>query len=142
MNDTINRFLAILCYPYASLDFFQEDYFAEIINSEHMGKGIEEIKDRLKDKLLQYMQRNYSIYSYDEIYLYLDKCYLYELQINKNIGIESLYYDHLIKIVNALISQRDGKVVFKYWESSQSEKFFGGFGAKNKIFLFYSMNMH
>ena len=35
MNDTINRYLAILCYPFASLDFFLEDYFEEIIQNKN-----------------------------------------------------------------------------------------------------------
>ena len=30
MNDTISRYLSILCYPFASLDFFFEDYLEEI----------------------------------------------------------------------------------------------------------------
>lgn len=41
-----------------------------------------------------------------------------------------------------MISQRDGKIVFKYWKNSQDEDFLGGFGDSNKIFLFHSMNMH
>lgn len=41
-----------------------------------------------------------------------------------------------------MISQRDGKIVFKYWENRHDESFLGGFGDSNKIFLFHSMNMH
>ncbi|GFI43338.1 hypothetical protein IMSAGC018_01007 [Lachnospiraceae bacterium] len=35
MNDTINRYMAILCYPFASLDFFRKDYFKEILELKH-----------------------------------------------------------------------------------------------------------
>lgn len=136
MNDTINRYLAILCYPFASLDFFLEDYFEEILFGE---EGAEE---RLRAEIIQYVQKNCSIYSYDEIYMYLEKCYLYDLKTKKYQHISQLYLGCLDKIVQSLISQRDGKIVFKYWKNNQEEDFLGGFGDSNKIFLFHSMNMH
>ena len=136
MNDTINRYLAILCYPFASLDFFLEDYFEEILSGE---EGAEE---KLRAEIIRYVQKNCSIYSYDEIYMYLEKCYLYDLKTKKYQQISQLYLGCLDKIVQSLISQRDGKIVFKYWKNHQEEDFLGGFGDSNKIFLFHSMNMH
>lgn len=139
MNDTINRYLAILCYPFASLDFFLEDYFEEIIEA-NIRNGNAEV--RLREAMVQHIQENYSVYSYDEVYMYLEKCYLHDLRSKRYRKASLMYLDCLYKIACSMISQRDGKIVFKYWKNRQDESFLGGFGDSNKIFLFHSMNMH
>ena len=135
MNDTINRYLSILCYPFASLDFFLEDYFEEIIQGE-------DVEEKLQEATTQHIQKSCNVYSYDEVYMYLEKCYLHDLRMKKWLIASQLYLDCMCKIANSLISQRDGKVVFKYWKNSWDEDLLGGFGDNNKIFLFHSMNMH
>ena len=139
MNDTINRYLAILCYPFASLDFFLEDYFKEIIEGNI---GNENAEARLQESTIEHIQENCSVYSYDEVYMYLEKCYLYDLRSKRYQKASLMYLDCLYKIARSMISQRDGKIVFKYWKNRQDESFLGGFGDSNKIFLFHSMNMH
>ncbi len=139
MNDTINRYLAILCYPFASLDFFLEDYFEEIIEGNI---GNENAEARLQEAMIQYIQENCNVYSYDEVYMYLEKCYLHDLRSKRYRKASLMYLDCLYKIARSMISQRDGKIVFKYWKNRQDESFLGGFGESNKIFLFHSMNMH
>ena len=78
INDSINRFLGVLCYPFASMDMFRQelirDYIETVKVCEH--KAAKQILDRLRSRLIVYIQQNYNIYSYDEIYLYLEKCYL------------------------------------------------------------------
>lgn len=135
MNDTINRYLSILCYPFASLDFFLEDYFEEIIRGE-------DVEEKLQEATIRHIQKSSNVYSYDEVYMYLDKCYLHELRMKRWRIASQLYLDCMYKIVHSLISQRDGKIAFKYWKNNQDEDFLGGFGDPNKIFLFHSMNMH
>lgn len=143
MNDTINRYLAILCYPFASLDFFLEDYFEEIIQEERNQKGKKgKARKKLREAMIRHIQENGNVYSYDEIYMYLEKCYLYDLTTDRYRKASLMYIDCLCKIARSMISQRDGKIVFKYWKNRQDENFLGGFGDSNKIFLFHSMNMH
>lgn len=139
MNDTINRYLAILCYPFASLDFFLEDYFEEIIEGNI---GNENAEAKLQESTIEHIQENCNVYSYDEVYMYLEKCYLYDLRSKRYQKASLMYLDCLYKIARSMISQRDGKIVFKYWKNRQDEGFLGGFGDSNKIFLFHSMNMH
>ena len=139
MNDTINRYLAILCYPFASLDFFLEDYFEEIIQEKN---GDEDVKKRLQESMIRHIQENCNVYSYDEVYMYMEKCYLYDLKTKRYRKASLLYIDCLCKIARSMISQRDGRIIFKYWKNRQEESFLGGFGDSNKIFLFHSMNMH
>lgn len=74
--------------------------------------------------------------------MYIEKCYLYDLRTGDVHSALHLYLSCFYKIMNALISQRDEKIIFKYWKNSQDERFLGGFGDENKIFLFHSMNMH
>lgn len=141
MNDTINRYLAILCYPFASLDFFLRDYFEEIIRAE--GKGEKKrLEEKLKQDLIKNLQRDFYVYSYDEIYMYLEKFYLYPLRVKRDPKAYRLYGNCFYNMVGSMLSQRDGKMVFKYWKSGKDKEFLGGFGDVNKIFLFHSMNMH
>ena len=141
MNDTINRYLLILCYPFASMDFFLQDYFEEMARAE----GKEErkyLEEKLKQDLIRNIQRNGSVYSYDEIYLYLEKFYLYPFRANRYPEAYRLYGNCFYNMMRSMISQRDGQIVFKYWKSKRDREFLGGFGDINKIFLFHSMNMH
>ena len=142
MNDTINRYLAILCYPFASLDFFLEDYLENIIREERTENRCKRAKERLQEAMIEHMQESCSVYSYDEAYMYLEKCYLHDIRTKRYRKASSLYLDCLEKIVRSMISQRDGKIAFKYWENRSDEGFLGGFGDANKIFLFHGMNMH
>lgn len=140
MNDTINRYLAILCYPFASLDFFLEDYFEEIISEDKIGET--KTEEKLQEAMIRYIEEHCNVYSYDEVYMYLEKCYLHDLRIGRYRRASLMYLDCLHKIACSMISQRDGKIIFKYWKNSQDKSFLGGFGDSNKIFLFHSMNMH
>ncbi|AMJ39766.1 hypothetical protein [Anaerotignum propionicum] len=140
INNAINRFLGILCYPLISLKFQESNmldkYFNEIENRK-------KIKRTIQDELISYLQLRYPIYSYDEVFLYLEKCYLYK--IYENIQFQGSFGCCMSKVsdlAKALISQRDGKLVFKYWENENDSDFLGGFSGNNKILLFHSLNRH
>ena len=119
MNDTINRYLTILYYPFNSLDFFLEDYFAGIIQEQKAGSRFGKSEKRLQEAMIQYMQESCNVYSYDEAYMYLEKCYLHDIRRKHYQNAEALYLDCLDKMVRSMISQRDGKIAFKYWENRQ-----------------------
>lgn len=142
INDSINRFLGVLCYPFVSMDMFRQELIREYIESvkvcEH--KAAKQILDRLRSRLIVYIQQNYNIYSYDEIYLYLEKCYLYDAEGYRD---ELELYQHTVcRMARALISHRDGKIVFKYWKNEEDEKLFGGFAGSNKVTLFHNLSSH
>ncbi len=148
INDSINRFLGILCYPFASMEMFKEDQlqnYIEALDEECTKKTkAEKIKEQLKKDLVNYIRQNYTIYSYDEIYLYLDKCYLFDIK-NDDVKIENMldFYCRIMKdMATTLISHRDGKIVFKYWKNEKDEELFGGFAEHNKVALFHSLNCH
>jgi len=146
INDSINRFLGVLCYPFASLEFFQKDLIDEYIKVANKQtdnepiKSEKEIKQQLQNQLIEYIRQSYDIYSYDEIYLYLEKCYLYDTKAYQDAL--QLYWEVMKKMAETLISHRDGRIVFKYWENKEDEHLFGGFAGNNKVNLFHSLNCH
>lgn len=147
INDSINRFLGVLCYPFTSLETFQEDLINEYIGAVRANeeKNARRIQKRLKSELIAYIRKNYNIYSYDEIYLYLEKCYLYYNFYDDREQIKDalqLYQRIMRKMATALISHRDGRIVFKYWKNKNDEELFGGFANNNKVALFHSLNCH
>ncbi len=147
MNDSINRFLGVLCYPFTSMEAFREDLINEYIFAVKAGeiKKAEDTRKRLKSQLISYIRRNYNIYSYDEIYLYLEKCYLYYGYVDGEKGFDNalqLYQYIMEKMAAALISHRDGRIVFKYWRNKNDKELFGGFANHNKVTLFHSLNCH
>lgn len=144
INDSINRFLGVLCYPFTSRQVFQKDYMRDYImerNSREKNQDIlKTIRDNLRMELIEYIRRDYNIYSYDEIYLYLEKCYLYPAENHPN---EFEMYSWVMQtMASTLISHRDGKIVFKYWKNEHDEDIFGGFAGENKVKLFHSLNCH
>lgn len=142
INDSINRFLGVLCYPFVSLEIFQKDfiskYIAEIRNGDI--RQAKQSRNHLKAQLVEYICQNYNIYSYDEIYLYLEKCFLGSAEEFED-G-QHLYLHIMQKMASTLISHRDGRIVFKYWRNKGDEDLFGGFAGNNKVALFHSLNCH
>lgn len=148
INDSINRFLGVLCYPFLSLETFKEDLIGAFLKAAHKqqagfdgtAKESEDIRKRLKSQLIDYIRDNFTIYSYDEIYLYLEKCYLYDaLDYESPLA---MYVKVMKRMADALISHRDGRIVFKYWENKEDKDLFGGFAGNNKVTLFHSLNCH
>lgn len=146
INDSINRFLGVLCYPFTSMEMFREDLIDQYISNirEKDREGAKKIRKRLKGELINYIRQNYNIYSYDEIYLYLEKCYLYYDFDDAGYFENALQlYQHIMRMMaEALISHRDGRIVFKYWKNKNDEELFGGFANNNKVALFHSLNCH
>ncbi len=147
INDSINRFLGVLCYPFTSLEAFREDLIKEYIDAVRANdeKKARKIKKCLKSELIAYIRKNYNIYSYDEIYLYLEKCYLYYNFCDDRVQLKDvlqLYQRIMRKMATALISHRDGRIVFKYWKNKNDEELFGGFANNNKVALFHSLSCH
>ena len=143
INDSINRFLGVLCYPFTSMEAFREDFIKQYISSvgKKDEKTVGNIRNRLKSELIRYIRQSYNVYSYDEIYLYLEKCYLYGNGEKFDDAFE-LYQHIMKKMAAALISHRDGRIVFKYWKNKNDEELFGGFANNNKVTLFHSLNCH
>lgn len=141
LNDDINRYLGTISYPFTSIDFLFEDMLQQYYDIEYPA-----VKDKthIRESLINYMTSRYSIYSYDEIYLYLDKWYFYPEYDGKEKLIKKNSFDeiwkHLEDFSKCFISQRDGKIIYKYWKNDKDDEKLGGFSNGNKIYLFHSLN--
>ena len=106
LNDDINLNLAIFAFPFVNLDILF---------------GSVEIEDKavVREKLVKYLKNKYYLSSYDEAYLFLDKWYLYPRRDKKweggELRIFKMIWNHLKCFATSFISQRDGKIVYKYW---------------------------
>lgn len=147
INDSINRFLGVICYPFTSLDFFYEDKLRDYIafrNKRKLGINEDNAKEEagrkksIKDDVIQYVGRNSNIYSYDEISLYCEQCFFYQ-EAESN---HEFYVQLFENFASSFISQRNGKIVFKYWQNEKDKELLGGFGGNNKIYLFHSLMRH
>ncbi len=147
INDSINRFLGVLCYPFVSMEIFKDDLIDKYLITARKKdeENTRQIRRRLKSDLIGYIRQSYNLYSYDEIYLYLEKCYLYYDYVEDTEHYKDALqlYQHIMKkMAAALISHRDGRIVFKYWKNENDEELFGGFANNNKVALFHSLNCH
>ena len=61
LNDSINRFLGVLCYPLASMEMFWnddiEEYIQEVKKKEQKIKELINIKRTLQGKLITYIRK-------------------------------------------------------------------------------------
>ena len=141
LNDDINLNLAVFAFPFVNIDILFNDCF-----EKYYIKGSVEIEDKavIREKLVKYLKNKYYLSSYDEAYLFLDKWYLYPRMDNERKRIKQHIFDmiwkHLKCFETSFISQRDGKIVYKYWENEDDARVLGGFSKSNKIYLFHSMN--
>lgn len=140
MNDEINRYLGVLTFPFVDIHMLNND-----VLQKYLDKNSFDVEDKaiIRQELIKYMSSNYVISDYDELYLMLDKWYTYPTSDNNGEHIRTsyekiFYYLHLLS--KSLISQRDGKIVYKYWENEADEEILGGFSGSNKIYFFHSIN--
>lgn len=138
INDDINLFLGVFSYP-LNIDFLKRDLLQEYYRKESSARTVMD-KAALRQDLAEFM-RKYHYFSYDEIYLYLDKWYLHYSNENENSRDSfEVIWEHLSRFSKSFISQRDGKIVYKYWENENDRNFLGGFSENNKIYLFHALN--
>lgn len=151
ISSEINRYLGVFAYPLVSPDFIERDLLEEYLLSRSdstvdKNNCWKEIRATLRNKFAVYISNKYDMNTLDEIYLILDKWYLYPRHVvqngKTNVVLHSSYdliFEHLGKFSQSLISQRDGKIIYKYWENENDYEILGGFRGSNKIYLFHSM---
>ena len=147
MRDPINRLLGVMCYPFGGIEYYNKDYvelyYKDFFDdNEENQRKVEDSRKRAYDNILNGIQKYTTIHSYDEIKLLFDKYYLnkvYEIQAYQQNSAHKLYSQIISKLAKAFISQRDGKIVYKYWESEGDEILLGGFSDGDKILLFHGL---
>lgn len=138
INNSINRFLVVMCYPFVSTTLIEDDLLEQFCQSNNPSTQ-EELKKKITQNVIQYVQEHYNIYSYDEIKMLLEKFFFYEKHFD---SVFEYTYDILKQLSTSLLSQLDGKLVYKYWINECDNDLLGGFAEKNKLLLFHSFNRH
>lgn len=153
MNSDINRFLGSLLYPLCdpelvisdSLQSFF-DTITTLVPTPSKLEALQKKKALVRKKAVAYLEKHYSVDSYDQVYQYLDRWYLgrhawQNFLKDKPIDLTyRLIFDHLQALTRSMISKLDGRFIFKYWETEEDEKLLGGFSGYHKIHLFRSLN--
>lgn len=145
LSDHINRYWGVFLYPFSHLSFLEKDPLEEYYGAERREDfdGLIEARNDLRKGLVSYMSTHYHIASYDELYLLLEKWYLKpewktgELETRSSFHV---IFERLNALSKCLISQRDGRIIYKYWENETDTALLGGFSGDNKIELFHSLN--
>lgn len=153
LNPDINRFLGTLLYPLCDLELVLDDPLRPFFDlwkcSEQTPDSIKKFKDEkeaVRRSAISYLEKYYSVDSYDQIYQYLDRWYLgshmrsrYGRDMDQDVSY-TLIFHRLRELTHSMISKLDGRIIFKYWENESDEGFLGGFAGHNKIHLFRSLN--
>lgn len=139
MIKKINLNLEILLYPFRKLDYYNEDQFLKMAIGSGCYKENQQafLKNIWKD-INQYAQ----IHSLDEIRMILEMYYPFLLDSCKY-SEEDVYqkYDSIInQLSQSLITHRDGRIVFKYWENKIDKELFGPCSTYLKIHIFQRIN--
>lgn len=127
-----------MCYPFTSIDFIEEDLLNEYYSSHSVSFKIKQ-KQHILMNVVKYIQERYTIYSYDEIKMLLEKFLYYEKDYTSSY---EYTYDILKKLSTSLITKLDGRLVYKYWCNEHDIDVLGGFAEQNKLLLFHSFNRH
>lgn len=135
-SEKADLMLDILMMPFTNFDFYKNDYFFENKKTETDFK-----KKEIKEKIYYYIKQKNKIYNLDEINLYMEKFHNErEIEKYKGKNVNLYYYDFLKKLSETFISTRNGKIIFKYWESIEENKFLGPYKGINKILLWNTLN--
>lgn len=150
----INRFTSTLLYPIVDNSLVYHDVVDEFFQKiptkfidNKTGEILLKAKKRVRDSLLRYLMRQYSVDSFDEIYQYLERWYLATANWHeiRSAGYENqkylymLIFNRLTQLSKSMVSKLDGQLIYKYWQTEGDVKLLGGFVGQQKIHLFRSM---
>lgn len=141
MRQAINRLLGVICFPFGGMEYYEEDYLLTYLFKQKMNKTKRE--NHLLSHFAAKIKKYCEIHSLDEMYLLFDKYYVRKINNGKckhEEALYKLYFEILSCMARAFISQRDGKIVYKYWANEADERFLGGFATSDKLLLFQAMN--
>lgn len=119
--------------------FYKSEYIENLSQIDDMKKYKKELK-KYYEEIYRYLNNYNSISDLDEVNLLFDKYYP-KKKLNEYRGnISKFYMEVLTDLAKSFIAHRDGKIVFKYWESDCEEDFIGPYRGINKIAFWNYLN--
>ncbi|PKQ87693.1 hypothetical protein CXK86_29200 [Paenibacillus sp. BGI2013] len=161
MLKKINMILNVAFFPFKDLSFYNNNDLVDIAIAVHDQTNNKKAKQRnfksikkFKEKCQQNIISNCEVNSLDEIDLILEKFYpfFYKRYFkNENLTlheVEQKIYEYFFYIVEqfsrALLTHRDGQVVFKYWKheydiKGEFDDFWNSFTESDKVHMFSAL---
>lgn len=119
--------------------FYKSQCIDKICEIEDLNEYRKEL-NKYYSEIYKNLNNTCNIVNFDEVNLLFDKFYPKdELNSHKN-NIVKFYMKVLSSLSQAFISNRDGKIVFKYWKSEGEEDFIGPYSGVNKIAFWNYLN--
>jgi len=135
----IETSLAILIFPLRSLSLYKKDLFLDIaLSSNKNNPSNKTVVDHLWDNL----NLDFKPHNIDEVKLTLQKHYpfIFEHKEFDKSYVMCKYFDTINKLSTSLISHRDGKITFKYWNNKNDKEIFGPYDTSQKIIILNSLS--
>ncbi|CEO26290.1 hypothetical protein [Paraclostridium sordellii] len=138
LSNKMDLRVAIITFPLNS----KKQLSLDILNQYFNGNKELNEKSLARNELYKIINSRTTIINYDEIDLLMNKYHrdLLDRKYKEDKDNIYLYYYELIgKIADSFISNRDGKMVLKYWTSDE-DKFLGCYDGLNKIAMWNTLN--
>lgn len=147
MIDKIYLMLNIALFPFKDLTFYNSNYIFQVVENTNNTENNKKLQEKKKDKqiFIDMLHKNILLKSQpnsiDEINLVLEKYYpmLFNKMLESN-NIEKQIYMHYFSILErftkALLSHRDGEIVYKHWKNSDDDEFLGPYKEIDKVHVF------
>lgn len=137
MYKKTREILSIALLPFIDILFGEENFFSEF--KEIKSKSL---KNRRKLDLMYRVSEISNINNLDLVELTLKKYFpFWNKSDYKDDDILKCYYNILGNFSRSLITHRNGRISYKYWESEIDNKFIGPYNSYNKIEIFRNINL-
>lgn len=135
----IETSLAILIFPFRSLILYKKDLFLEIALSQAKEKPSTKA---VVNHLWNNLNLDFKPHNVDEVKLTLQKHYpfIFEHKEFDKSYVMCKYFDTINKLSTSLISHRDGKITYKYWNNKNDKEIFGPYDTSQKIIILNSLS--
>ena len=137
-RDRLDLTTKICTFPFTQIEMYRKDYLEELSKKQDISKYRKYYDKTFMREIYPNLNANHRINNLDEIDLLFEKFYPRK-ELSKN-NINKYYMKNLSKLSKSFITQRNGKIAFKYWESENEEDFIGPYSGINKIAFWSSLN--
>ncbi|XZL26515.1 hypothetical protein ACSXAG_06505 [Clostridium perfringens] len=131
--------LKICIMPFTEYEFYKTDYLEQLLQKNLIEDYNKCLKDYLLKSIYNILNRSQRINNLDEVNLLFNKFFPRKEIINSD-NINKFYINFISKMSKAFITDRNGRIALKYWESNGEEDFIGPYKGINKVALWNSLN--
>lgn len=146
----VDLMLRVIILPFSNLEFNENEIFEKFRDKfikENKNFNLKLGKEDL-NQIYKIINSKEKIFNLDEIKLWIEKYFEADIKnhIDKskseNPQIGEFYLSYMNKLAKSFLSNRDGKICLKYWESEEENEveFLGSYRGIHKVLLWNSLN--